>query len=492
MSFTDLRAFIRYLEQSGDLCRVKEPVDTALEITALSQRVLKSSGPALLFEKPVDHSVPVLANLFGTVSRVNLSLGIKDPGELRQLGEMLAFFKSPELPKNTSDWMHRLPTLGKLLAVNTRINRHPPCQENIVDKENVDLSALPVNQCWPEDAGRLITFGLVITRGPLKERQNIGIYRQQVIGRNRLIMRWLSHRGGALDFMEWQSAHPGEPFPVAVAIGADPAMLVAATAPVPDTLSEYQFAGLLRGSKSEVAPCLLHPLQVPASAEYVLEGYIYPDDEAKEGPFGDHTGYYNSVASFPVFTVEKITHRSNPIYHHAFMGRSPHDEPSVLAMVLNELFIPILQKQFPEISDFYLPPEACSYRLAVVSIKKRYPGHARRIMFGIWSYLRQFTYTKYIVVIDDDVDARNWQEVIWAIVTRTDPSRDSLIVDGTAIDYLDFASPVEGLGSKMGIDATSKWPAETQRNWGRQIKPDDGVEKRVSELLDRLNYSARK
>jgi len=359
----------------------------------------------------------------------------------------------------------------------------------VLEGDDIDLTKLPINTCWPEDVGRLITFGLVVTRGPHKKRQNVAVYRQQLLGPNKVIMRWLSHRGGAIDYYEWCQAHPGKRFPVAVAIGADPATMLAATAPIPDNLSEHQFAGLLRGTRSEVVSCFSHSLQVPASSEYILEGFIYPDEVAEEGPFGDHTGYYNAVDKFPVFTIERITHRKNPVYHHAYMGRSPHDEPSVLAMALNEVFIPILQKQFPEIVDFYLPPEACSYRMAVVSIKKRYPGHARRVMFGVWSYLRQFTYTKFVIVMDDDINVRNWQEVIWAMVTRTDPARDCLIVDNTPIDYLDFASPEPGLGSKMGIDATRKWKGETSREWGRPIEADAQVEQRLDELWKELKLS---
>lgn len=482
----DLRGFIGLLERNGELHRVEVEVDPHLEITALCQRALKEGGPALLFENPKGFSTPVLGNLFGSPERVALAMGQKSVAGLRELGQILAFLKEPQLPASTREFMDRLPALKKLMDVNTSLVRSPACQEIVVEKEDINLAELPINKCWPDDVGRLITFGLVITRGPLKDRQNIGIYRQQLIGPNKVIMRWLSHRGGAIDFYEWRNAHPGEPFPVAVAIGADPALLLAATAPVPDTMSEYQFAGLLRGSKTEVAKCLSHNLEVPATAEYVLEGFIDPEEQALEGPFGDHTGYYNAVDSFPVFTVERMTHRKNPIYHHAYMGRSPYDEPSVLAMALNEVFIPILQKQFPEIVDFYLPPEACSYRLAVVSIKKRYPGHARRIMFGIWSYLRQFTYTKFVIVTDDDIDVRNWQEVVWAISTRTDPARDCLIAENTPIDYLDFASPVAGLGSKMGIDATNKWSSETSRDWGKPIEIDSVLRERVDFLWNNL------
>jgi 4-hydroxy-3-polyprenylbenzoate decarboxylase len=369
-----------------------------------------------------------------------------------------------------------------LLHVVPRVVHDAPCQKNVIEGDEVDLSRLPIQTCWPEDAGRLISFGLVITKGPYKERQNIGIYRQQVIGKNRVIMRWLHHRGGAIDFREWKEANPGKRFPVAVVIGADPATLLAAVTPIPDTLSEFQFAGLLRGARSEVVSCGHAALHVPASAEFVLEGFVEPEEEALEGPFGDHTGYYNSQEKFPVLTIERITHRDRPVYHSAYMGRSPYDEPSVLAMALNEVFIPLLQKQFPEIVDFYLPPEGCSYRVACVSIKKRYAGHAKRIMFGVWSYLRQFTYTKFVIVTDDDINVRDWKEVIWAMTTRMDPVRDTLLVENTPIDYLDFASPVSGLGGKMGLDATNKWPGETTRPWGRPIVMNEEVKKRVDEM----------
>ena len=348
-----------------------------------------------------------------------------------------------------------------------------------------DRTQLPIQTCWPGDAGPLVTWPLVITRGPNKERQNLGIYRQQLIGRNKLIMRWLGHRGGALDFQEWQEAHPGEPFPVAVALGADPATILGAVTPVPDTLSEYGFAGLLRGSRTELVKCLGSNLQVPASAEFVLEGHLQPGEYADEGPFGDHTGYYNEVERFPVFTVDRITHRRDPIYHSTYTGRPP-DEPAVLGVAMNEIFVPILKKQFPEIVDFYLPPEGCSYRMAVVTMKKQYPGHAKRVMMGVWSFLRQFMYTKFVIVCDDDVNARDWKDVIWAITTRMDPVRDTVMVENTPIDYLDFASPVAGLGSKMGLDATSNWPGETTREWGRAISMDDDVKQRVDEMWSEL------
>lgn len=490
MKFKSLREFISALEQQGELKRIRHEVDPNLEMTEISQRVLKSQGPALLFENPRGHKIPVLTNLFGTTRRVALGMGLgtdqQSLAALREVGEVLAFLKQPSLPTSIRDTLDKASSFKKLLDVKPRELSSASCQETIIEGNNVDLSQLPVQTQWPGDVGPLITFGLVITRGPNKERQNIGIYRQQIIDRNKVIMRWLPHRGGAQDFQEWQQAHPGKSFPLSVVIGADPATILAAVTPIPDTLSEFQFAGLLRGARTEVVKCLGNTLHVPASAEFVLEGFIKPGEEADEGPFGDHTGYYNSVGRFPVFTVERISHRKKPIYHSTYMGRSPYDEPSILAVALNEVFIPLLQKQFPEIVDFYLPPEACSYRIAVVSIKKAYLGHARRIMFGIWSYLRQFTYTKFVIVTDDDIDVRDWKDVIWAMATRMDPARDSVVVENTPIDYLDFASPQAGLGSKMGFDATNKWPGETDREWGRPIVMDDAVIQRVDRMWQDL------
>ena len=462
-------------------------------MTAIADRVLRAGGPALLFEQPTGHAMPVLANLFGTTQRVARAMGVADVRELRAFGEVLAALKEPEAPKGLKDAMglgsHLLKTLWNMAP---REVRSPPCQEVLWEGGDVDLARLPVQYCWPGDAAPLITWGLVITRGPNKARQNLGIYRQQVIARNQVIMRWLAHRGGALDFREHAIANPGQPYPVAVAIGADPATLLGAVTPVPDALSEYQFAGLLRGSKTEVAVALGVGLSVPASAEIVLEGHIQPDADhpsgfqhALEGPFGDHTGYYNERAEFPVFTIDRITMRRDAIYHSTYTGKPP-DEPAVLGMALNEVFVPLLQRQFPEILDFYLPPEGCSYRMALVRIRKAYPGHARRIMMGVWSHLRQFMYTKFIVVVDEDVDVRDWREVIWAMTTRMDPARDTMVVENTPIDYLDFASPVSGLGSKMGMDATSKWPGETQREWGRPITMDAAVTKRVEGILATL------
>jgi 4-hydroxy-3-polyprenylbenzoate decarboxylase len=482
MKYKNLREFIAHLEGQGELKRISVPVDPRFEITEICQRTLRAGGPALLFEKPKGSDIPLLGNLFGTTRRVAQAMGRESLEELREVGKLLAFLKEPQLPRGIGDAFDKLPGFRQLLHVVPRVVNDAPCQKNVIECDAVDLSRLPIQTCWPEDAGQLISFGLVITKGPYKERQNIGIYRQQVIGKNRVIMRWLPHRGGAIDFREWKETNPGKRFPVAVVIGADPATLLAAVTPIPDTLSEFQFAGLLRGARSEVVSCGHAALQVPASAEIVLEGFVEPEEEALEGPFGDHTGYYNSQEKFPVFTIERITHRDRPVYHSAYMGRSPYDEPSVLAMALNEVFIPLLQKQFPEIVDFYLPPEGCSYRVACVSIKKRYAGHAKRIMFGVWSYLRQFTYTKFVIVTDDDVNVRDWKEVIWAMTTRMDPVRDTLLVENTPIDYLDFASPVSGLGGKMGLDATNKWPGETTRPWGRPIVMNEEVKKRVDEM----------
>ena len=485
MHYTDLRDFTAQLERQGELKRVAAEVSPRLEMTEICDRVLRQGGPALLFERPTGHSMPVLANLFGTVRRVCLAMGAEDTAALRELGKLLAYLREPDPPKGLRDAWEKLPLLKQVLNMQPRELSSAPCQELVREGEDVDLSRLPVQTCWPGDAGPLITWGLTVTRGPAKPRQNLGIYRQQVIAPNRVIMRWLAHRGGALDFRDHVIAHPGEPFPVAVALGADPATMLGAVTPVPDTLGEYQFAGLLRGARTEVVKCLGSDLQVPAGAEIVLEGAIEPGDVALEGPHGDHTGYYNEAEKFPVLTVKRITSRRAPIYHSTYTGKPP-DEPAMLGVALNELFVPLLQKQFPEITDFYLPPEGCSYRMAVVGMKKQYPGHAKRVMFGVWSYLRQFMYTKFIVVLDDDVDARDWKEVIWAISTRVDPGRDTLIAENTPIDYLDFASPVAGLGSKMGIDATHKWPGETSRQWGRPITMDAEVRKRVDALWKEL------
>ena len=485
MKYRDLRDFIAQLEQQGELKRVGLEIDPRLEMTEICDRTLRAGGPAILFEKPKGHSIPVLGNLFGTPKRVALGMGERDVMALRDVGKLLAMLKEPEPPKGFRDAWDKLPMLKQVLNMSPKVLSSAPCQEVVWEGKDVDLSRLPIQTCWPGDVAPLITWGLTVTRGPDKTRQNLGIYRQQVIGPNKLIMRWLAHRGGALDFRDHCEKNPGQPFPVAVVLGCDPATILGAVTPVPDTLSEYQFAGLLRGSKTELIKCLGSDLQVPAYAEIVLEGVLHPGEMAPEGPYGDHTGYYNEVADFPVFTVERITMRKNPIYHSTYTGKPP-DEPAMLGVALNEVFVPLLQKQFPEITDFYLPPEGCSYRMAVVSMKKQYPGHAKRVMFGIWSFLRQFMYTKFIIVTDDDVDVRDWKEVMWALTTRVDAARDTLIVEHTPIDYLDFASPVSGLGSKMGIDATNKWPGETNREWGRPIVMDDAVKQRVDALWDQL------
>ncbi len=491
MKYSDLRDFIESLEAQGELKRISVEVDPVLEMTEICDRTLRAGGPALLFENPKGFDMPVLANLFGTPRRVAMGMGEDEVEQLREIGKLLAFLKEPEPPKGMKDAWSKLPIFKQVLNMAPKVVKQAPCQTHVFQGDEVDLGRLPIQTCWPGDAAPLVTWPLVITKGPHKERANLGIYRQQLIGRNKLIMRWLSHRGGALDFREWQQEHPGERFPVTVALGADPATILGAVTPVPDTLSEYAFAGLLRGQKTQLVKCLTNDLLVPASAEIVLEGYIEPGEVAEEGPFGDHTGYYNEVESFPVFTVTCMTHRNRPIYHSTYTGRPP-DEPAVLGVALNEVFIPILQKQFPEIVDFYLPPEGCSYRLAVVTIKKQYPGHAKRVMMGVWSFLRQFMYTKFVIVTDDDVNARDWNDVIWAITTRMDPARDTVLIENTPIDYLDFASPVPRLGSKMGLDATNKMPGETDREWGEPISMSADVKQRVDALWDSLGIDSVK
>ncbi|WP_461483348.1 4-hydroxy-3-polyprenylbenzoate decarboxylase [Porticoccus sp.] len=489
MKHSDLREFIDFLEQRGELKRISTEIDPHLEMTEICDRTLRAGGPALLFENPKGFDIPVLGNLFGTPERVAMGMGQENISALREVGELLAFLKEPDPPKGMKDLWEKRHQFKPILNMPAKLVKKAPCQQVVIEGDDVDLGKLPIQTCWPEDAGPLVTWPLVITRGPEKERQNLGIYRQQVIGKNKLIMRWLSHRGGALDFRDWQQQHPGEPFPVAVALGADPATILGAVTPVPDSLSEYAFAGLLRGERTEVVQCLGSNLQVPSSAEFILEGHLYPGEMADEGPFGDHTGYYNEVERFPVFTVERITHRTNPIYHSTYTGRPP-DEPAILGVALNEVFVPILRKQFPEIVDFYLPPEGCSYRMAVVTMKKQYPGHAKRVMMGVWSFLRQFMYTKFVVVTDDDVNARDWNDVIWAMTTRMDPRRDTVIIDNTPIDYLDFASPVSGLGSKIGFDATNKMPGETNREWGKPITMGSQVKARIDEIWDSLGIDS--
>lgn len=505
MKYTDLRDFIKQLEAIGELRRIQTPVSPRLEMTEICDRVLRAEGPALLFEKVPGYSMPVLGNLFGTPRRVALGMGAESVTALREIGKLLAYLKEPEPPKGLRDAWDKWPILKNVLNMAPKVRSSGPCQEVVWEGADVDLARVPVQHCWPGDVAPLITWGLVVTRGPQRPRQNLGIYRQQVIARNQVIMRWLAHRGGALDFRDFALAHPGQPFPISVVLGCDPATILGAVTPVPDALSEYQFAGLLRGGKTELVKCLGNDLQVPATAEMVLEGHIAPCPagysghsehgiplkekngylHALEGPYGDHTGYYNEQDWFPVFTLDRISMRRDPIYHSTYTGKPP-DEPAILGVALNEVFVPILQKQFPEITDFYLPPEGCSYRMAVVSMKKAYPGHAKRVMFGIWSFLRQFMYTKFIIVVDDDVNVRDWKEVMWAITTRMDPSRDTTLVESTPIDYLDFASPVSGLGSKMGMDATNKWPGETSREWGTPIVRDAEVAARIDGLWQAL------
>ncbi|MBP9130311.1 MAG: UbiD family decarboxylase [Steroidobacteraceae bacterium] len=486
MAYHDLRDYLAQLESSGQLQRIDEPVATELESTSLCVRALRAEGPALLFERAGSSAHPLLGNLFGHRKRIEAALAGRPLASLRELGELLAAVKEPRWPGSVREALAAWPEFAQLAHAAPRRVPDAAFRDEVLTGEDVDLMRLPIQRCWPDDAGLLLTMAMVVTRGTRRERQNVGIYRQQVLGRNRVIMRWLPHRGGALDFADWRAAHPDRPFPVLVAIGADPAMMLAAVAPVPDTLSEFQFAGLLRGERSKVWQSDLTGLDAPAGAEIVLEGFIHPGDVALEGPFGDHTGYYNAQGEFPVLTVERMSLRRDAIYHGSYMGRAPHDEPSVLALALNDVFVPILRRVFPEIVDFYLPAEACSYRVAVVSIRKQYPGHARRIMMAVWSYLRQFTYTKFVIVTDDDINVRDWSEVIWAVSTRVDPARDSLVIENTPIDYLDFSSPVPNLGSKLGLDATNKWPGETNRPWGRPIVPDARVEQRVTELWRRI------
>ena len=488
LKYSDLREFIAFLEQRGELVRIKQEVDPNLEMTEISDRTLRAKGPALLFENPKGYDTPVLCNLFGTPDRVAMGMGQENVSALRDVGTLLAFLKEPEPPKGLRDLWEKRHDFKQVLNMPVKQIKNPPCQEVVIEGDDVDLDKLPIQTCWPGDKAPLVTWALAVTRGPEKERQNLGIYRMQKVGKNKLIMRWLAHRGGALDYREFQKRFPGKPYPVAIALGADPATTLGAVTPVPDTLSEYAFAGLLRGEKTQVAKCLGNDLQVPATAEFILEGFLHPGEVAEEGPFGDHTGYYNEVESFPVFTIDRITHRRDPIYHSTYTGRPP-DEPAVLGVALNEVFVPILQKQFPEIVDFYLPPEGCSYRMAIVSMKKQYPGHAKRVMMGVWSFLRQFMYTKFVIVTDDDINVRNWEDVVWAMTTRMDPVRDTMMVENTPIDYLDFASPVSGLGSKMGMDATNKLPGETDREWGETIVMDDAVKQRVDEMWDELGIN---
>ena len=485
MQYTDLRDFMTQLETMGELKRIRQPISPVLEMTEIGDRTLRKGGPALLYENVVHagkkYDYPVLANLFGTPRRVALGMGAQDVSELRAIGQLLSNLKEPQPPAGLKE-IGKLGEMAKAVwDMRPKMEKHAAVHEIILEGDDVDLTQLPIQHCWPGDIAPLLSWGLVVTKGPNKARQNLGIYRQQLLGRNKLIMRWLAHRGGALDFRDHCLAHPNTPFPISVVLGCDPATILGAVTPVPDTLSEYQFAGLLRHGRTVLTKCIGNDLTVPANAEIVLEGVLHPNETALEGPFGDHTGYYNEQETFPVFTVERITMRKNPIYHSTYTGKPP-DEPAVLGVALNEVFVPLLQKQFPEIVDFYLPPEGCSYRMAIVSIKKQYAGHAKRVMFGVWSFLRQFMYTKYIIVVDDDINTRDWNEVIWAMTTRMDATRDTTLVDNTPIDYLDFASPVSGLGSKMGLDATNKWPGETTREWGTPIVMDAAVKSKIDGL----------
>ena len=490
MKYKDLREFIQLLEQQGKLKRIKMPVSPYLEMTEISDRVLRAGGAALLFENPIKpdgtpYGYSVLTNLFGTTERVAMGMGATDIAQLREIGKTLAYLKEPEPPKGVKDALSKLPLLKDIWSMAPHMIKNAPCQQIILEGDAVNLYDLPIQHCWAGDVAPLITWGLTVTKGPHKKRQNLGIYRQQLLGKNKLIMRWLAHRGGALDYQAFRKENPDTPYPVSVVLGCDPATILGAVTPVPDTLSEYQFAGLLRGSRTELTKCIGNDLHVPAYAEIVLEGVIHPNEVALEGPYGDHTGYYNEQDYFPVFTVERITMRENPIYHSTYTG-APPDEPAVLGEALNEVFVPLLQKQFPEIVDFYLPPEGCSYRMAVVSMKKQYAGHAKRVMMGCWSFLRQFMYTKFIIVVDDDINVRDWKQVIWAITTRMDPVRDTILMENTPIDYLDFASPVSGLGGKMGLDATNKWPGETNREWGVPITHDLNTVAKIDKIWSDL------
>src|SRR3954468_17562606 len=487
MPYSSLRDFMDRLERSGRLVRVKTPVSPALETTEIHTRLLAQQGPAVLFENVLRpdgslYEMPVLINLFGTVERVAWGMG-REPGQLRAVGETLAFLRQPEPPGGFREALELIPLARTVLSMKPRTVSSAPCQEIVLTGDDIDLGALPIQTCWPGEPAPLITWPLVVTRGPTGKREddyNLGIYRMQVLGRDRTLMRWLKHRGGAQHHRRWAAAGKTEPPPAPAGVGADPGTILAAVTPVPDTLSEYQFAGLLRGRKVELVECRTVPLKVPAEAEIVIEGHVSLDEFGDEGPYGDHTGYYNAVEKFPVFKVSAITMRRDPIYLSTFTGRPP-DEPSVLGEALNEVFIPLIRQQFPEIVDFWLPPEGCSYRIAVVSMKKAYPGHAKRVMLGVWSYLRQFMYTKWVIVVDHDINARDWKDVMWAISTKMDPARDITVIENTPIDYLDFASPESGLGSKIGLDATNKWPPETQRAWGEKIAMDPDVVRAVTE-----------
>ena len=493
MPYQSLRDFIAKLEAEGRLVRVRAPVSPVLEMTEIQTRLLAEGGPAVLFENVVGADgaraeMPVLVNLFGTVERVAWGMD-REPAQLREVGETLAFLRQPEPPGGIKEAWEALPLLKQVMAMRPKSVGRAPCQEVVLTGDQIDLGRLPVQTCWPGEPAPLITWPLVVTQGPKPKQDkadafNLGIYRMQLLGRDKTLMRWLKHRGGAQHHRRWKQEKPA-PLPAAAVIGADPGTIIAAVTPVPDTLSEYHFAGLLRGRKVELVDCKTQPLKVPAEAEIVIEGEVSLEDYRDEGPYGDHTGYYNAVEPFPVFNVTAITMRRDPIYLSTFTGRPP-DEPSVLGEALNEVFVPLLQQQFPEIADFWLPPEGCSYRIAVVSIKKAYPGHAKRVMLGVWSYLRQFIYTKWVIVIDAELDARDWKDVMWAVSTNMDPARDITVIENTPIDYLDFASPESGLGSKIGLDATTKWPPETKREWGRQIRMSDEVIEKIDKLWPEL------
>ena len=484
MPYASLRDFIARLEASGRLKRVTAPVSPFLEMTEIQTRLLAEGGPAVLFENVIHDGgarlpMPVLVNLFGTVERVAWGMD-REPHQLREIGETLAFLKQPEPPGGWREALDMLPLLKTVMAMRPRTvsgrGAAAPCQEIVLRGAEIDLGLLPVQTCWPDEPAPVITWPLVVTKGPGTAREdgfNLGIYRMQVTGRDTTLMRWLRHRGGAQHHQRWRAAKR-EPLPAAVVIGADPGTIIAAVTPVPDTLSEYQFAGLLRGKRLDLVDCKTVPLKVPAEAEIVLEGHVALDEYGDEGPYGDHTGYYNAVEQFPVFRLSAMTMRRDPIYLSTFTGRPP-DEPSVLGEALNEVFVPLLQQQFPEIADFWLPPEGCSYRIAIVSIRKTYPGQAKRVMMGVWSFLRQFIYTKFVIVVDDDVAVRDWKDVMWAVSTRMDPVRDVTLIDNTPIDYLDFASPESGLGGKIGLDATNKLPPETRREWGRPLRMTDEI-----------------
>ena len=498
MAYRSLREFLTKLQAAGELVRVAEPVSSVLEMTEIQRRLLAAGGPAVLFENVIRadgerSSMPCLVNLFGSVKRVAMGVTLEGverttAAELRSVGELLAFLRQPEPPRGLKDAWDMLPLAKTVMGMRPQVRKSGPVQEVVLKGDQIDLTKLPIQTCWPGEPAPLITWPLVVTKGPSDAREddyNLGIYRMQVLGRDRTIMRWLAHRGGAQHHRRWKAQGKREPLPACAVIGADPGTILAAVTPVPDTLSEYQFAGLLRGAKLDLVPAKTVPLMVPAHAEIVLEGYVHLDEYADEGPYGDHTGYYNSVERFPVFQVTAVTMRKDPIYLTTFTGRPP-DEPSVLGEALNEVFIPLLQQQFPEIVDFWLPPEGCSYRIAVVSMKKAYAGHAKRVMLGVWSYLRQFMYTKWVIVVDDDIDARDWKDVMWAISTRMDPARDITLIENTPIDYLDFASPESGLGSKIGLDATNKWPPETHREWGEKLGMDRATIDAVTEKWARL------